>query len=135
MTGTNTRCSSYGEYSYSKMTTKWQEPTPGVHPREMSVLQRVYSYSKMTGKQQEPTPGVCLREMSKQPSQVNYLSLLFGHFFVHSCLVLCCLIIAFPPIHLLISLLLVICFKLAITRIPNNLNFFRFPLKVQIIGR
>ena len=91
MTGTNTRCSSYGEYSYSKMTGKQQEPAPGVRLREMSVLQRVYSYSKMTGKQQEPAPGVCLREMSKQPSQVNSLSLLFCHFFVHSCLVLCCL--------------------------------------------
>ena len=66
MTGTKTRCPSYREYSYSKMTDKWQEPTPGVCLREMSVLYRVYtgSYSKMTRKQQEPTPGVCLREVS-----------------------------------------------------------------------
>ena len=64
MTGTNTGCPSYREYSYSKMTTKRQKPTPGVHLREMSALQRVYSYSKMTGKQQEPTPGVHLREVS-----------------------------------------------------------------------
>ena len=62
MTGTNTRCPSYREYSYSKMTAKWQEPTPGVRLREMSVLQRVYSYSKLTGKQREPTPGVRLIE-------------------------------------------------------------------------
>ena len=38
MTGTNTRCPSYREYRYGKMTTKWQEPTPGVRLREMSVL-------------------------------------------------------------------------------------------------
>ena len=80
----------------------------------------------MTGKQQEPTPGVCLREMSKQPSQLNSLSLLFCHFFVHSCLVLCCLI-AFSPIHLLISLLLVICFKLTRT-------FFDFPCRFKLSG-
>ena len=60
------------------------------------------------------------------------MSLLFCHFFVHFCLVLCCLI-AFPPIHLPISLLLVICFKLVITRTPNNSNFFLFPWKVRVI--
>ena len=31
---------SYREYSYGKMTEKQQGPTPGVHLREMSVLQR-----------------------------------------------------------------------------------------------
>ena len=64
MTGTNTRCPSYREYSYSKMTTKRWEPTSDVGLyRDMSVLQRVHSYSKMIGKQQEPTPGVHLREV------------------------------------------------------------------------
>ena len=64
MAGTNTKCPSYREYSYSKMATKQQEPTAGVRLREMSVLQRVCSYSKIAGKQQEPTPGVRLREVS-----------------------------------------------------------------------
>ena len=30
------RCPSCREYSYSKMTEKWQGPTPGVRLREMS---------------------------------------------------------------------------------------------------
>ena len=38
MAGTDTKCPSYGEYSYSKMATKQQEPTPGVRLREVSVL-------------------------------------------------------------------------------------------------
>ena len=46
------------------MTGKQQEPTPGVHLIDMSVLLRVYGYSKMTQKQQEPTAGVCLKEVS-----------------------------------------------------------------------
>ena len=40
MAGTNTRCLSYREYSYSKMTEKWQGPTPGVRRREVSDLKR-----------------------------------------------------------------------------------------------
>ena len=32
------RCPCYRQYSYSKITEKWQGPTPGVHPREVSVL-------------------------------------------------------------------------------------------------
>ena len=52
------RCQSYGEYSYSKMTEKRQEPCT------KCPSYREYSYSEMTTKQQEPTPGVCLREMS-----------------------------------------------------------------------
>ena len=54
------RCLSYGEYSYSKMTEKWPEPTPGVHlmenivtvkwlqngrnQQQVSVLERCQSY-------------------------------------------------------------------------------------------
>ena len=37
MTGTKTRCPSYREYSYGKMTTKLQEPTPAVRLREIDV--------------------------------------------------------------------------------------------------
>ena len=71
---------------------------------------------------------------SEQPSKFfvfTFLTLQFK-FSVHSC-ILCCSI-AFPPIHLLISLLPVIFFKLAITRTPDNSNFSRFPLKVRVIG-
>ena len=102
--------------------------------------------------------------ISKQPSQFfvfTFLSLQFK-FSVHPC-ILCCLI-AFPPhpfAYFLTSwrfdcqplfgkmsphsyrtrktaeiepILLVICFKLPITRTPENSNFFRFPLKVRVIG-
>ena len=64
--------------------------------------------------------------ISKEPSQFfvfTFWSLQFKYS-VHPC-VLCCL----PPIHLLISLLLVISFKLSLTR-----TFFRFSLKVRVIG-
>ena len=55
------KCPSYREYSYSKMTEKWQGPTPGVRLRECLSC-REYSYSKMTEKRQGPTSGVCLIE-------------------------------------------------------------------------
>ena len=38
------------------------------------------------------------------------------------------------PIHLLISLFLVICFERPITWTPDNSNFFWFPEKVWVIG-
>ena len=54
------RCLSYREYSYSKMTEKWQDPTPSVHlienivtvkwlqnsrnQQQVSVLERCQSY-------------------------------------------------------------------------------------------
>ena len=79
------RCLSYREYSYSKMTEKWQELTPGVHlfweygyskmtaknrgnQHQVSILDKCPSYreyvGKMTEKRQGPTPGVHLREVS-----------------------------------------------------------------------
>ena len=35
------RCPSYREYSYSKRTEKGQEPTPGVHLIEVSILDSI----------------------------------------------------------------------------------------------
>ena len=56
----------------------------------------------------------------------NYVAVNFYFSFVLN-------LLAYITIHLLISLLPVIYFKLSITRTPNNSNFFRFPLKVRVI--
>ena len=68
-----------------------------------------------------------------QKNRVSSLSLLFCHsksnsVYVHPC-ILCCFKLHSLPIHLLISLRPVICFKLPITR-----TFFLFPKKVRVLG-
>ena len=65
-----------------------------------------------------------------QNNRVNYLSLLFCHFFV-TVQIQCPFL--YPLFHLLISLLPVICLKLLVTRTPDSSNFSRFPLKVRVI--
>ena len=76
------RCLSYREYSYSKMTEKWQEPTPGVHlienivtvkwlqnsrnRHQVSVLERCQSY-------REYMVTVKLLENSRNQLQVSVL--------------------------------------------------------------
>ena len=72
--------------------------------------------------------------VSKQPSKFfvfTFLSLQFK-FSVHSCILSC--LIAFPPIHLLISLLPVIFFKLAITRALITRTFLDFPWRFELSG-
>ena len=67
-----------------------------------------------------------------QNNRVNSLSLLFCHSTSNS-VSIPVYFVASLSIHLLISLLPVICFKLPITWTPNSSNFFQFPLKVGVI--
>ena len=40
-------CPSYREYSYSKRTEKRQEPTPGVHLIEVSILESIVTLKRL----------------------------------------------------------------------------------------
>ena len=70
-----------------------------------------------------------------QNNRVNSLSLLFCHSSSNSVSIPVYVVAWLHsfPIHLLISLLPVICFKLPITQTPDSSNFFQFPLKVWVI--